>query len=90
MDWDHLDFALLFEELRNRLGGAEGEKMVWAFERAAEIARVDEGLLDYVLAAAVCLVAKAQDVTPRAVLEQFFRRAVSDDEWRAHYAPLLA
>jgi hypothetical protein len=90
MDWENVNSAPLFEELRNRLGGAEGERMIWAFERAFEVARIDETLLDYVLAAAVCLVARAHDSTPRAVLEQFFRRSVSDDTWRAHYAPLLA
>jgi hypothetical protein len=63
--------------------------MVWAFERALATARIDEHLLDYLLVAVVCLVAHAQSETPRTVLEQVFRRSVSDDEWRERYAPLL-
>jgi hypothetical protein len=90
MDWDRLDTTELFEELRRRVGSADGERMVWAFERALDVARIDEHLLDYLLVAAVCLVAGSHGSTPRTVLEQFFRRSVSDDEWRAHYAPLLA
>jgi hypothetical protein len=90
MDWDQLDTTSLFEELRQRVGGADGERMVWAFERALVVARIDEHLLDYLLVAAVCLVARSRNSTPRTVLEQFFRRSVSDDEWRARYAPLLA
>jgi hypothetical protein len=90
MDWDRLDTTNLFEELRARAGGADGERMVWAFERALDVARIDEHLLDYLLVAAVCLVAGSSSSTPRTVLEQFFRRSVSDDEWRARYAPLLA
>jgi hypothetical protein len=89
MDWDQLDTTALFEELRRRTGGADGEKMVWAFERALDVARIDEHLLDYLLVAAVCLVAGGRRLTPRTVLEQFFRRSVSDDEWRSRYAPLL-
>jgi len=62
---------------------------VGAFSRAFEVARVDEQLLEHLLVAAACLVAQTQDVTPRGVFEQFFRRSVSDDEWRDRYAPLL-
>jgi hypothetical protein len=46
-------------------------------------------LLDYLLAAAVCLIAHAECETPRTVLEQVFRRSVTDHEWRHRYAPLL-
>src|SRR6266516_4529575 len=63
---------LLVEELRQHVGGPDGEKMIWAFQQAVRIARVDEGLLDYVLAAVVCLIARVNDCSPRTVLELFF------------------
>jgi hypothetical protein len=75
--------------LRERPGGAEGEKMVWAFERAFKVAAVDEALLGYLLAATVCLIAADERSTPRAVLEAFFRRSVSDAHWRENYLPLF-
>jgi hypothetical protein len=90
VDWDGLDPSELFEHIRASSVGHDAEKMIWAFERALEAARADEHLLEYLLAATVCLVAGAQRQTPRAVLEQNFRRSVSDDEWRVRYAPLLA
>jgi hypothetical protein len=89
MDWDKLDLSALFEQIRERSMGHDAEKMIWAFERALETARIDEHLLDHLLVAAACLIAQAQSVTPRTVLEQYFRRAVPDDEWRDRYAPLL-
>jgi hypothetical protein len=89
MDWDAIELSALFGHIRERFVGSDGEKMVWAFERALDAARIDEHLLDYLLVAVVCLVAHAQSETPRAVLEQVFRRSVSDDEWRDRYAPLL-
>ena len=64
--------------------------MIYAFERALDVVRIDPELLDCLLAAAVCLKASAEGVTPRHVLEQFFRRSVSDDEWRGRYLDLLA
>ena len=63
--------------------------MIWSFERALDAARIDEYLLDCLLVAAACLIAHTQRVTPRTVLEQYFRRAVPDDEWRERYATLL-
>jgi hypothetical protein len=89
MDWDTLEFSALFGHIRERFAESDAEKMVWAFERALDTARIDEHLLDYLLVAVVCLVARAQGDTPRSVLEQVFRRSVSDDEWRDRYAPLL-
>ena len=89
MDWHQADLSNLFEQIRERFPASEAERMVWAFERAFEVARVDEQLLEHLLVAAACLVAQTQDVTPRGVFEQFFRRSVSDDEWRDRYAPLL-
>lgn len=89
MDWHEVDPTALFDELRERVGGDEGERMVWAFRRALNVARTDEHLLEYLLVAVVCLIARTEDSTPRAVLEQFFRRSVPDEEWRERYAPLL-
>jgi hypothetical protein len=89
MDWDVIDLSGLIEDIRDRFLGPDAEKMVWAFERALATARIDEHLLDYLLVAVVCLVAHAHSETPRAVLEQVFRRSVSDEEWRERYAPLF-
>jgi hypothetical protein len=90
MDWDNVDPSPLFDEIRERFLGPDAEKMVWAFERALEAARVDPHLLDCVLVASACLVAHAEQVTPRTVFEQYFRRAVPDEDWRDRYGPLLA
>jgi len=89
VDWSGFEAHELVEELRQRVGGADGEKMIWAFEQAIRVARIDEGLLDYLLAATVCLVARVNHASPRAVLEQFFRRSISDEEWRQRYLPLF-
>ena len=89
-DWDELDLAALHDELRSALPAGEAEKMIWAFERALEVARIDGDLLRYLLAATASLVARADDTTPRDVFEAFFRRTVSDEEWRDRYAALLA
>ena len=35
-------------------------------------------------------VARADDTTPRAVFEAYFRRSVTDEEWRDRYAELFA
>jgi hypothetical protein len=86
---DELIFEKLADHLRHTPGGSEGEKMVWAFEQALKVAAVDEELLGYLLAATVCLVAADEGSTPRAVLEGFFRRAVSDANWQENYLPLL-
>jgi hypothetical protein len=80
----------LTEHLRRKPGGAEGEKMVWAFEQALKVAAIDEELLDYVLAATVCLVAVGEESTPRSVLDTLWRRAVSDTRWREEYLPLFS
>ena len=89
-NWDELDLDALTEELRNALPAAEGEKMVWAFEQALGVARIDGDLLRYLLAATASLLAAAEASTPRAVFEAYFRRSVSDEEWRDRYAELLA
>jgi hypothetical protein len=89
VDWDNLDLEKLVRELRENVGGPDGEKMVWAFEQALGVARIDPDLLDYVLAAVVCLLARWNDETPRSVLEAFFRRSISDREWRERYVELF-
>jgi hypothetical protein len=89
-NWDDLDLEALERELRNTLPAPEAEKMVWAFEQALGVARIDGDLLRYLLAATASLVARAEDSSPRAVFEAFFRRSVSDEEWRDRYAGLLS
>jgi hypothetical protein len=89
MDWDRLELDDLVRELRENVGGPDGEKMIWAFEQAIRVARIDPELLEYVLAAVVCLLARSSDDSPRAVLEDFFRRSITDQEWRERYLPLF-
>lgn len=90
MDWDNVDPSALFERVREGSLGPDAERTIWAFERALAAARVDAHLLDYLLVASACLIAHAEQVTPRTVFEQYFRRAVADDDWRDRYAPLFA
>ena len=89
-DWNELDLQALTRELRAALPAAEAEKMIWAFERALAVARIDGDLLRHLLAATASLVARAEGSTPREVFEAFFRRSVTDDEWRDRYAGLLS
>jgi hypothetical protein len=89
MDWDRLELDDLVRELRENVGGPDGEKMIWAFEQAIRVARIDPELLEYMLAAVVCLLARSSDDSPRAVLEDFFRRSITDREWRERYLPLF-
>ena len=63
-----------------RIGPPDAEKPV---------ARIDDGLLDYMLVAVTCLLARATNESPRAVLEAYSRRSVADDEWRRRYLPLF-
>jgi hypothetical protein len=88
-DWDSFDIERLAEELREDPGGAEGERMIWAFEEAVRVARAGDDLLPHFLAAATCLLARAEGTTPRTVLETFFRRSASDERWRERYLPLF-
>jgi hypothetical protein len=88
IDWETLDLDRLKSELRESAGGADVEMTIWAFEEALRVARLDQHLLGY-LVASVCLLARAEASSPRAVLEAFFRRAVSDEEWREKYVRLL-
>ena len=89
IDWDELSLAGLSEQIRRSTPGPDAEKAVFALERVLEVARIDEELLGYVLAAAACYLARMDDSSPRTVLETFFRRSVTDDEWRERYLPLL-
>jgi hypothetical protein len=41
------------------------------------------------LVATVCLLAYEEGKPPRAVLEELFRRSVSDGEWRDRFEPLF-
>ena len=88
--WDAFELDRLASQVRTERPGPDAEKMVWAFERALAVAALDEELLDYLLAAAVCLLAGRDGITPRDVLERYFRRSLSEDAWRERYAHLFA
>lgn len=90
LDWDGFDLTRLAGMLRETAPRADAEKMIWAFERALPVAQLDAELLDYLLAAVVCLVARSRECSPRDVLETFFRRSVPDEIWQARYLPLFA
>jgi hypothetical protein len=90
MDWDGFDLEPLALELRRTLDAPDAERMIWAFERALDVARVDDELVEYLLAASVCLAATRAGMSPRDVLESFFRRSVPDEVWRDRYLPLFA
>ena len=90
MHWDEVEPERLFEVIRARGASADAERTVWAFERALAVARLDPELLRHLLIATVCLVAYEDETSPRAVLEQLFRRSVSDTEWHERFGPLLA
>jgi hypothetical protein len=89
VNWDTFDLGHLTGELRQRPGDADVEKTIWAFEEAVRVARIDDDLLRYQLAAITCLLARAEDIPPRGVLEAFFRRSISDEEWRERLLPLF-
>jgi hypothetical protein len=88
-DWDAFDLEKLVDELRANPGGPEGASMIYAFEEALRVARLDERLLTHFLAATVCLLARVEESTPRTILETYFRRSVSDAVWRERYLPLF-
>jgi hypothetical protein len=90
MDWDTVDPERLFEAIRARGPGSDAERTIWAFERGIAVARLDPELLRHLVVASVCLVAYEEGRSPRAVLEQLFRRSISDSEWRDRFEPLLA
>jgi hypothetical protein len=88
-DWETFDLEKLAAQLREDPGGPEAERMIWAFEEALRVARAGDDLLPHFLAATTCLLARAEETTPRTVLEGFFRRSASDDSWRERYLPLF-
>ena len=90
MEWDEVDPERLFEAIRSRGTEGDAERTVWAFERALAVARLEPELVRHLLIAAVCLVAYEDGTSPRVVLEELFRRSVSDAEWRERFEPLLA
>ena len=89
VNWDNFDLEALTEELRNGQGGPDGEKMIWAFEQALGVARIDPDLLNHLLAATACLLAHSTDSSPRDVLQAFARRSIPDREWHDRYAGLF-
>jgi len=89
VNWADFDPAALFALVRERGPAPDAEQTVRALERALEVARDDPALLEHLLVATLALVAAGHDETPRTILEKLFRRAVSDDEWRERYAPVL-
>jgi hypothetical protein len=90
VNWDDVEPERLFETIRSRGAAADAERTVWAFERALAVARLDPELVRHLLVAAVCVVAYEDGTSPRIVLEELFRRSVSDAEWRERFEPLLA
>jgi hypothetical protein len=88
-DWDGFDLEKLVDELSQDPGGSEGASMIYAFEEALRVARLDERLLSHLVAATICLLARVEGSTPRDILEAFFRRSVSDTVWRERYLPLF-
>lgn len=90
MNWDTIDTERLFDAIRAEGTKSDAERTVWAFERGIAVARLEPELLRHLLVACVCLVAYEEKQSPRAVLEQIFRRSVSDAEWRDRFEPLLA
>jgi hypothetical protein len=90
VDWQSFDIEAFERELRGNLNGPDADKLVWAFERAVQVARIDDELLSYLVVAIVCLLARVDESSPRTVLEAFFRRSVTDEDWRRTYLPLFA
>jgi hypothetical protein len=90
VDWRSVDATPLFDTIRARGPAADAERAVWAFDEALHAARIDDELLDHLFVACACLIARRDGQSPRWVLEQTFRRSVSDEEWRHRFAPLIA
>ena len=89
VDWRSFDVAHVTSELRRGLGHREQSMLEWAFEEATEVARTEPELLGFLLVAVVLLLARLHETTPRSVLETFFRRSITDEEWREKYLPLF-
>ena len=86
MDWESFDPTPLFELIRERGPAPDAEQTVWAFERALQVAHTDAALVEHLVVASLCLLALERDETPRTILEQMFRRSVSDLDWQEKYA----
>jgi len=86
VDWESFDPTPLFELIRERGPAPDAEQTVWAFERALQVARTDAALVEHLVVASLCLLALERDETPRTILEQMFRRSVSDLDWQEKYA----
>ena len=89
VDWHDLDLGELSERLRAESSAPDADRTIWAFEQVLTIARGDPELLEFVLAAAVCLVARSDETTPRHVLKTYLRRAPTDARWHDELRPLL-
>ena len=90
VDWENLDLTAVAEQLRRSHKEIEAERMIVAFEHCVELAKADEAFLDDVLVAVVCLLAHSHEKTPRDVLDECFKRAMTDTRWHADLAPLLS
>jgi hypothetical protein len=90
VDWNNFNLEEFTRELRGSLVGPDADKLVWAFEHAVEVARIDDDLLSYLVVATLCLLARLDESSPRSVLESFFRQSVTDEAWRRTYLPLFA
>jgi hypothetical protein len=88
VDWDSFDPAALFQVIRERGPAPDAEQTIWAFERALQVARTDAAFVEHLVVASVCLLAYDRGETPRTILEQMFRRSVSDLVWNERYAQL--
>ncbi len=89
MDWSEFDPDGLFAVIREQRPAHEAERTIRALENVLAAARSDPESLEHLLVAVVSLIALERGETPRTVLEQLFRRSVSDAEWRRDYQPLF-
>ena len=56
-----------------------------AFRPSPEVWSIME-VVEHLVVASICLLAFERGKTPRTILEQMFRRSVSDVEWQEKYA----
>jgi Ser/Thr protein kinase RdoA (MazF antagonist) len=89
MNWSEIDLERLVDELHASNEPADAERIARAFEEVLRLVRNDPELLPSLLAAAVSLAAYEEGISPRTVLEQWFRRSVPDEVWRERYLPLF-
>jgi hypothetical protein len=89
VDWDRFELDSLAKEIRRAGPPSDAERTIWAFEHVLVAARLDPELLGHVCAAAISMIATQTEMAPREVLEQLFRRSITDERWRGTYLPLL-